>query len=113
MTALAEEFRLDMQDSFPGFFRVLNFYFLQDLKINFMKGEIAGHAVSLFDLYHFSAKEFLKYYQQETVIEIDGRVMRGGNANFSLARSSLTSIGELYKILKALKQSQGAYAPQE
>ncbi|MDP2676583.1 MAG: hypothetical protein Q8O83_02780 [bacterium] len=113
MKSLADEFRLSFTSQLPNFFVLLTLYFFRDLKLNRLEGTIAGRPLLIFDLYHFNLLQILKYYQRETVVEIDGKTVKEGYKSFSLIRSSLTSIEELHRILKGLKQSQGAFAPED
>lgn len=113
MESLANEFRLSFASSLPNFFVLLTLYFFRSLQLNRLEGSIAGHPILIFDVYHFNLLQIHKYYQRETIFELDGKVVKDGYKNFSLARSSLTSIEELHKILKGLKQSQGPFGENE
>jgi len=109
MQTLAQEFRLSFTSAFPHFWAVLFLYFFRDLKINRIEGTIAGRHVSVYDVYHFNLIQIYKYYERETVMEVDGKTLKEGYKNFSLARTSLTSIEELHKIFKGLKQSESPF----
>lgn len=109
MKFLADRFRLNFTSTLPNFFVLLLFYFFRDVRLNRLEGTIVGHPILIFDVYHFNLLQIHRYYQRETVVELDGKVVKAGYKNFSLARSSLTSIEELHKILKGLKQSQSAF----
>lgn len=104
MRQLAEDFDLTFNSGLPTFFRFAFSTIYKDFRINFVEGSINGHYVLINDTYWPSIANLFLRYRRQTIIEVDGKNIKGDLKSFSLGNVFyLTTMSELRKFLAQLK----------